>query len=145
MGSNKCGMAITGHGLVWKNDWATRTTETVLDWSDLLDRKHEIEIEKYNISFGKGARLNMSGSSMKKTAAFHLFTALIQLLEELGEQIKDYEAKAQSDISKLTGTGSIKTDSLNSLHRNTGGQQELFEEILSDCVGFDDCCRRKHR
>lgn len=130
MGSCKCGMAVTEHGLVWKNDWTTRTSETFLEWANLLERKRDIKIEKYDILFGKGSRLNMAGSSMKKTAAFHLVIALIDLLGELKEEMENEVQEARSNIAKLAYAGSASHKTLRTLEEDPSEQHERFEQSL---------------
>ena len=130
MGSCKCGMAITEHGLVWRNDWTTRTSETFLDWNDLVERKRDIRIEKYDILFGKGSRLNMAGCSMQKTEAFHLVIALIDLLCELRDEMKSDDQEARFKVAKLAYVGSESDKSLQKLEEDSSGQRERFEKSL---------------
>ena len=127
MGSCKCGMAITERGLIWKNDWTTRSSETSLTWDDFLARKHEIKLEKHDILFGKGSRLNMAGASMKKMDAFHLFIALIHLLEDLEDEIIYGSERSNTNESSDVNPASPKALLPISI---SSKNQELFEESL---------------
>jgi hypothetical protein len=134
MGSCKNGLAITDHGLIWKNGWTSSSGKTSLTWKELLETKNDIKLDKYEMDFGKNAKLNMAGCSIGKTEAFNLFHGIAKLLGKLHEGIiekgnADYiDFNEPSLIQKLpdnTTTNSISDK-----------EQELYEESLISALAL---------
>lgn len=97
MGSCKIGLAFTSEGLIWKNDWTTKSPRSALSWDELLARKNDIKINSSDLVFGNDAIFNMAGSSMSRVAAFHMLHDVIRLLHALSQQ----QAIPQSSVVEV--------------------------------------------
>lgn len=80
-GSCKVGLAITQHGLIWKNDWTTQSTQTRLSWQELVDCSATMHAASMGVTFAAGIIFNMAGSSAKPAQLIQLCHALVDLLE----------------------------------------------------------------
>ncbi len=131
MGSCKNGLAITDHGLIWKNDWTTNSSKTSFTWSELVEAKDEIKIDKYDICFGRNTKLNMAGCSMSKTDAFHLFHGIAEFLIDLQTEMEDEdyidvnEPCYHKELPDNTKSKSIPPE-----------EQELYEESLISALAL---------
>ena len=72
----------------------------------------------------------MAGASMRKLEAYHLFVALIDLLEELKGTVQYNADEIQSDRSQLEYPESNRTISLRASDGSSDAQKKLFEKTL---------------
>lgn len=135
MGSCKNGLAITDHGLIWKNDWTSSSSKSSFTWEELLETKDDIKIDKYDIDFGKNAKLNMAGSSMGKTDAFHLFHGIAELLSKLHAGIVEDDKEDYIDINEATNQKQELPDKTKSSSISTE-EQKLYEESLISALAL---------
>lgn len=134
MGSCKNGLAITDQGLIWKNDWTSSSSKTSFTWEELLETKDNIKIDKYDIDFGKNAKLNMAGCSMGKTDAFHLFHGIAELLGRLLAEIVEDDTEDYIDVNDTSHRQELSDNTKpNSISLE---EQELYEESLISALAL---------
>lgn len=159
-GSCENGLAITDQGLFWKNDWTTNSSKNYLSWDEFIESQYEIEIQGYNISFGNGALFNMSGSSMTRSQAYHLFLSLAELLDELilektnTKNIKKLEKICDHSLDSALGNDFSDADKI--YYRDTlitslalmtaadGSIDEKEIELVSDFINDEELIENKH-
>ena len=160
MGSCKNGLAITDYGLIWKNDWTTKSSKTYLSWEEFLDNKSLISIDKYDLILGNNLKLNMSGSRMSKVDAFNLFHALADLMTELIDEtynktdIAVIKPKEVANVTlleaKFSGEEQViyKDTLIAALALMTVADDEVDEKevaLVSDFINEEELIEDKHQ
>ena len=127
-GSAKLGLVVTDRGLIWKNDWTSPSSQSTLDWGELLEAKPSITTSLYDLKFGRDIEFNMSGSSMKKAAAVVLMQDIVELLEVWKYEIEAEERKdAQPQIVYQEEVEELDCSS---------EEQGLYEEVLISALAL---------
>ena len=73
-GSNKTGIAICADGIVWKNDWTTKTQKQSLSWSELAER--EIGGAAREVLFGPDAVIGIGAATLKPATLVAILNAI---------------------------------------------------------------------
>lgn len=80
-GSAKNGMAITGDGLYWKNDWTTDSRKTFLTWDEISNNINDIQAKGSELLLGSGCSFGMAGAGMKPITLLKLLTEIEKIVE----------------------------------------------------------------